>query len=92
MFYPPTRVFLKWGKKRRLAVIVLLSRSFGTKLSFGGMKNETDILYGYKPDSSKFYALNHVLLIAKHHIFQAWLQDTAPNFNIFLSVLKDKTL
>ena len=33
--------------------------------------NETDILYGYKPDLSKFYALNHVLLIAKHHIFQA---------------------
>ena len=54
--------------------------------------NETDILYGYKPDSSKFYALNHVLLIAKHHIFQAWLQDTAPNFNTFPSVLNDKIL
>ena len=54
--------------------------------------NETDILYGYKPDSSNFYALNHVLITAKHHIFQFWLQNTPPSFSNFLSILKDKIL
>ena len=52
--------------------------------------NATDILYGYKPDSSKFHALNHVLLIAKHHSFQAWLQNSPPIFKIFHLILKDK--
>ena len=54
--------------------------------------NATDILYGYKPDCTKFYALNHVLIIAKYHIFQAWLDNSSPSFEIFYLVLKDKIL
>ena len=52
----------------------------------------TDILYGYKPDCTKFYALNHVLIIAKYHIFQAWLDNSPPSFEMFHLVLKDKIL
>ena len=54
--------------------------------------NATDILYGYKPDCTKFYALNHVLIIAKYHIFQAWLDNSSPSFEIFYLVLKEKIL
>ena len=54
--------------------------------------NATDILYGYKPDCTKFYALNPVLIIAKYHIFQAWLDNSSPSFEIFYLVLKDKIL
>ena len=48
--------------------------------------------YGYKPDCTKFYALNHVLIIAKYHIFQAWLDNSPPSFEMFHLVLKDKIL
>ena len=54
--------------------------------------NASDILYGYKPDCTKFHALNHVLIIAKYHIFQAWLQTNSPCFEIFFLVIKDKIL
>ena len=65
---------------------------FQEKRSENCTLNATDILYGYKPDSTKFYALNHVLIIAKYHIFQAWLDNSSPSFEIFYLVLKDKIL
>ena len=33
--------------------------------------SNTEILYGYKPEATTFYALNHYLLIAKYHVFLA---------------------
>ncbi len=58
----------------------------------GNSLHVTDILYGYKPDCTKFYALNHVLIFVKYHIFQAWLDNSPPSFEIFHLVLKDKIL
>jgi len=37
--------------------------------------NYTDILYGYKPESNRFYALNQFLIIAKYHVFLSWLNS-----------------
>ena len=45
-----------------------------------------------KPDCTKFYVLNHVLIIAKYHIFQAWLDNSPPSFEMFHLVFKDKIL
>ena len=39
----------------------------------------TEILYGYKPESKSFYALNYYLLIAKYHIFLARHQSESPS-------------
>ncbi len=77
-----------------------LRKVSGVKLLIGGTRNDgrivpknvTDILYGYKPDCTKFYALNHVLIIGKYHIFQAWLDNSPTSFKIFHLVLKDKIL
>ena len=41
-----------------------------------------DILYGYKPESNIFQALNHYVVVAKYHIFLSWLNKTSPSFEI----------
>jgi len=33
--------------------------------------SNTEILFGYKPETTTFYALDHYLLIAKYHVFLA---------------------
>ena len=48
----------------------------------------TEILYGYKPESKSFYALNHYLLIAKYNIFLARHQSESPSLKVFLAVLE----
>jgi len=50
----------------------------------------TDILYGYKPESKSFHALNHYLLIAKYHIFLSRHQSESPCLKVFLALLKNK--
>ena len=54
--------------------------------------NVTDIIYAYKPESGLFCALNHFLLIAKHHIFPCWLNNVSPCLEIFDLILNDKIL
>ena len=54
--------------------------------------NYTDILYGYKPESSSFYALNHFLIIAKYHVFLSWLNTVSPSLDILLLSLNEKIL
>ena len=51
-----------------------------------------DILYGYKPESNLFQALNHYVIIAKYHIFLSWLNKTSPSFGIFCVLLNEKIL
>lgn len=51
-----------------------------------------DILYGYKPESNIFQALNHYVIIAKYHIFLSWLNKTSPSFEIFSLLLNEKIL
>ena len=41
--------------------------------------SNTEILYGYKPETTTFYALNHYLLIAKYHVFLARNRSETPN-------------
>ena len=53
---------------------------------------DTDIFFGYKPESSGFYALNHFLIIAKYHIFLSWLNMVSPSLDIFLLLLNEKIL
>ena len=53
--------------------------------------NVTDIIYGCKPEARLFFTLNHFLLIAKHHIFQCWL-NVSPCLEIFHFILNDKIL
>ena len=50
----------------------------------------TEILYGYKPESKSFYALNHNLLIAKSHIFRTRNQSESPSLKVFLALLENK--
>ena len=52
--------------------------------------NFSEILYGYKPESKSFYALNHYLLIAKYHIFLARNQSEPPCLKVFLALLENK--
>jgi len=52
--------------------------------------NATDILYGYKPVSNLFQALNHFGIIAKYHIFLSWLNKVSPSFEIFSLLLSEK--
>ena len=40
--------------------------------------NSIEILYGYKPEITNFYALNHYLLIAKYHVYLARNQSETP--------------
>ena len=54
--------------------------------------NYTDISYGYKPESSSFYALNHFLIIAKYHVFLSWWNTVSPSLDILLLLLNEKIL
>ena len=47
-----------------------------------------EILYGYKPGSSSFYALNHFFLIGKYHIYLSKIKSDNPTFEVFLCVLR----
>lgn len=49
-----------------------------------------EILYGYKPGSSSFYALNHFFLIGKYHIYLSKIKSENPMFEVFLCLLKSK--
>ena len=55
------------------------------KRSESATLNYTDILYGYKPESNSFYALNQFLIIAKYHVFLFWLNTVSPSLDIFLT-------
>ena len=70
------KVIAWWNEKRSEKVILI----------------DTDIFYGYKPESSSFYALNHFLIIAKYHIFLSWLNMVSPSLDIFLLLLNEKIL
>ena len=52
--------------------------------------SNTEILYGYKPEITTFYTLNHYLLIAKYHVFLARNQSETPNLKVFLALLDSK--
>ena len=52
--------------------------------------SDTEILYGYIPESKSFYALNHYLLIAKYHIFRTRNQSESPSIKVFLVLLENK--
>ena len=52
--------------------------------------SDTEILYGYIPESKSFYALNHYLLIAKYHIFRTRNQSESPSLKVFLALLENK--
>ena len=76
---PRTQTFwqlvIAWWNKKRSETVVL---------------NATDILYGYKPESNFFQALNHFVIIAKYHIFLSWLNKASPSFEIFSLLLNEK--
>ena len=50
----------------------------------------TEILYGYKPESKSFYALNHNLLIAKSHIVRTRNKSESQSLKVFLALLQNK--
>ena len=52
--------------------------------------SNTEILYGYKPETTTFDALNHYLLIAKYHVFLARNPSETPNLKVFLALLDSK--
>ena len=52
--------------------------------------NNIEILYGYKPETTSFYALTHYLLIAKYHVFLARNQSETPSLKVFLALLDSK--
>ena len=49
-----------------------------------------DVLYGFKPESSKLFAFNHFVLIAKYHIFTSKIAESPPSMQVFLALLDDK--
>jgi len=54
--------------------------------------NVPDILYGYKPESNLFQALNHFVIFGKYHIYLSWLNKASPSFEIFSLLLNEKIL
>ena len=78
---PSTQVFwqrvISWWNEKRSENVTL---------------SALDILYGYKPESNIFQALNHYVIIAKYHIFLSWLNKTSPSFEIFSLLLNEKIL
>ena len=50
----------------------------------------TEILYGYKPESKSFCALNHYLLIVKYHIFCTRNKSESASLKVFLALLQNK--
>jgi len=69
------QLVIAWWNKKRSETVVL---------------NATDILYGYKPDSNLFQALNYFVIISKCHIFLSWLNKASPSFEIFSLLLSEK--
>ena len=49
-----------------------------------------DVLYRFKPESSKLFAFNHFVLIAKYHIFTSKIAESPPSMQVFLALLDDK--
>ena len=52
--------------------------------------SNAEILYGYKPETTTFDALNHYLLIAKYHVFLARNRSEPPNLKVLLALLDSK--
>ena len=52
--------------------------------------NSIEVLYGYKPEITSFYALNHYLLVAKYHVYLARNQSETPCLQVFLALLESK--
>jgi len=53
--------------------------------------NATYILYGYKPESNLFQAINHFVIIAKYHTYLSWLNKASPSFKIFNLLLNERS-
>ena len=47
----------------------------------------TEILYGYKPESTRFRAVNHYLLIARYYIHLARNKSENPRLDVFIVLL-----
>ena len=47
----------------------------------------TEILYGYKPESTHFRAVNHYLLIARYYIHVARNKSENPRLDVFIVLL-----
>ena len=69
------QIVIAWWNKKQPEIVVL---------------NAKDILYGYKPESNLFQALDHFVIIAKYHIFLSWLNKASPSFQIFSLLLNEK--
>ena len=48
----------------------------------------TEILYGYKPESTRFRAFNHDLLIARYYIHVARNKSENPRLDVFIVLLE----
>ena len=77
--YPDVKIFWKdvimwWNTKRSDSIDL----------------NSIEILYGYKPEITSFYALIHYLLIAKYHVYLVRNQSETPCLQIFLALLESK--
>ena len=49
-----------------------------------------EILYGYKPNKSKFYVPSHFLLIAKQHVYVSTLSNKLPSLSTFKVAFRHK--
>ena len=63
---------------------------WNAKCSDNVSPSNTEILYGYKPETTTFYALNHYHLIAKYHVFLARNRSERENLKVFLALLDSK--
>ena len=50
----------------------------------------TEILYGYKPESTSFHTFNHYLLIARCYIYLARNKSEIPKLEVFIIFLETK--
>ena len=50
----------------------------------------TEILFGVINIKKLNIALNHIVIIAKFHIYKSNINEIPPNFQAFLSLLKEK--
>ena len=52
--------------------------------------NYSEILYGYKPETKSFYALNHYFLTAEYPIYVSQEISQSTNLKVFLALMENK--
>ena len=71
-----------------LRFLSTLNLNYFKKRSDNINPDHAETLWGYKPETTSFYALNHYRLIGKYHIRVARNQSDNLSLKVFLTLLE----